>query len=153
VYKTSQRAAVTVTWDTAAGCSGHATRSNSVRDQSGRLWGFQQGVSCAFKGDATHKQVDLPGEPVITWAYAPACTQDPDARNSVRSEQGQLWGWEQGRSCAFRINNGKPSATWALAPRCTGERLLQGAGRVACLSNPHAAFLLRSLAHTRCGAW
>jgi hypothetical protein len=32
--------------------------------------------------------------------------------------QGQLWGWQQGRSCAFRIQNGTDKVSWASAPVC-----------------------------------
>jgi hypothetical protein len=78
----------------------------------------------AFKGDTTYTQSATPGRPQVTWQAAPLCVSTPDARNSVRDSQGQLWGWEggdqrRGQSCAFRsIDTDSPTVTWQAAPIC-----------------------------------
>jgi hypothetical protein len=38
--------------------------------------------------------------------------------NSVKAKAGEIWGWEDGKSCAFRINNN--GKTWLEAPKCKG---------------------------------
>lgn len=120
-YRTAGNAAITITWENAASCGGSKpTTSNSVYDQHGRLWGWQEGRSCAYRGSGVQAP-PAPGQVVVTWDAAPACAGVPDARNSVRNPQGQLWGWENGSSCAFRIQNGANTITWATAPVCKGS--------------------------------
>lgn len=82
--------------------------------------GFQNGKSCAYRGNPVQSP-PAPGQVVITWEAAASCAGAPDARNSVRNPQGQLWGYENGKSCAFRIQNGAPKVTWVTAPVCKGK--------------------------------
>lgn len=113
------KAAVTVSWDTAADCAGAATTSNSVSDSNSRLWGWQDGRSCAFRG--TQQQAPgVPGEELVTWESAPGCKGIPWGSNAVRGADGMLWGYEGGKSCAFRAPGANPSVTWAAAPPCVG---------------------------------
>lgn len=119
-FKTFTNTPVTITWENAASCSGRATTSNSVFDSNGRLWGWQDGRSCAYRG-AGVQAPPVPGQEVVTWEAAASCSGSPDARNSVRNPQGQLWGWENGKSCAFRIQNGVHTISWAAAPVCKGK--------------------------------
>jgi hypothetical protein len=44
------RGAQTISWEAAPACKFPPTRENSVPDTMGRLWSWQNGVSCAFKG-------------------------------------------------------------------------------------------------------
>lgn len=116
-FRTPNDQPITITWDNAVSCNNKPTTSNSVFDGENRLWGFQNGKSCAYRGNAVQSP-PAPGQVVITWDAAPPCAGAPDARNSVRNPQGQLWGYENGRSCAFRIQNGASKVTWATAPVC-----------------------------------
>lgn len=118
-FKTPNSQPITINWDNAVSCASRATTSNSVYDAQGRLWGWQDGRSCAYRGPAVQAP-PAPGQVVITWDAAPSCSGVPDARNSVRNQQGQLWGWESGKSCAFRIQNGAAKVTWVAAPVCKG---------------------------------
>lgn len=118
-YKTLIRTPVYLSWSSAPVCNGEPTTSNSVYDRSGRLWGWDSteggsGRSCSFRGTRM-QQPGEPGKPVLTWSTAPACTQPPTTKNSVKTRAGELWGWEPGLgSCAHRINNNGD------APRCKG---------------------------------
>jgi hypothetical protein len=38
--------------------------------------------------------------------------------NSVKTRAGEIWGWEEGASCAFRIQDN--GFTWLSAPKCKG---------------------------------
>lgn len=116
-FRTSHNRPVTISWDNALTCSGDATLSNSVYDSKNRLWGWQDGRSCAYRQAKSQASPD-PHQAVITWDAAPTCSGTPDARSSVRNPQGQLWGWEGGKSCAFRIQNGKQAVSWVTAPAC-----------------------------------
>jgi hypothetical protein len=113
------KAAVTVSWDTAADCAGAATTSNSVFDGNGRLWGWQQDRSCAFRGAQTQVP-GVSGQELVTWQSAPGCKGVPWGSNAVRGADGMLWGYENGKSCAFRTPGINPSVTWAAAPYCVG---------------------------------
>lgn len=115
----SGKAAVTVSWDTAADCTGIATTSNSVYDSNNRLWGWQDNRSCAFRG-AKVQAPGVPGQELVTWETAPNCKGIPWGSNAVRGADGMLWGYENGKSCAFRAPGANPSVTWAAAPTCVG---------------------------------
>ncbi|WIA23196.1 hypothetical protein OEZ86_010086 [Tetradesmus obliquus] len=41
-----------ISWATASDCAGAANVTNSVTDDNGRLWGWQQDASCAFRSSA-----------------------------------------------------------------------------------------------------
>lgn len=51
------------TWDTAPRCLSDPIDTTSTPDTMGRLWGFEAGMSCAFR--------DLLGRPLKAWANAP----------------------------------------------------------------------------------
>jgi hypothetical protein len=110
------RTPVYITWSNAPTCEGAPSTSNSVYDRSGRLWGWspQDQRSCAFRGS----RLQLPGEankPVLTWQTAPACKGAPTAMNSVKTRAGEIWGYEDGQSCAFRIHS---NGIFSAAPKC-----------------------------------
>jgi hypothetical protein len=44
------------------------------------------------------------------WVAAPACRQQPlsGAASSTSDSSGRLWGWEDGRSCAYKDASGQP---------------------------------------------
>jgi len=113
------KVAITVTWDTAVTCNGDATTGNSVYDGNGRLWGWQDNRSCAFRGQ---QQLDPSkrDQKLVTWETAPACKGIPWGSNAVRGADGQLWGYEDGKSCAFRHPQASQAVTWAAAPPCVG---------------------------------
>ncbi|WIA09369.1 hypothetical protein OEZ85_008775 [Tetradesmus obliquus] len=108
-----------VSWEDAPACEEQPSESNSVADDSGRLWGWQAGASCAFKneeaaasaakGDAA--RVAAPDAAAaaaeasrvsVVWEAAPSCSFSPNKGNAVPDTYGRLWSWENGRSCAFR---------------------------------------------------
>jgi hypothetical protein len=119
-FKTATgKIAITVSWDTAADCTGTATTSNSVFDTNGRLWGWQDGRSCAFRGEQAQAP-GPPGQQLVTWDIAPTCKGAPWGSNAVRGGDGQLWGYENGKSCAFRVPGASQAVTWAAAPPSVG---------------------------------
>lgn len=85
------------------------------------MWGWQDGRSCAFRGQDTQAP-SPPGQSLVTWDTAPPCQGKPWGSNAVRGADGQLWGYEENRSCAFRHPATSPAAMWAGAPRCSGSR-------------------------------
>lgn len=86
-----------------------------------RLWGWQDGRSCAFRGQS-RQAPGPPGVVLVTWDSAPACAGRPWGSNAVRGADGQLWGWEAGKSCAFRtVSASSQAAAWAAAPRCSND--------------------------------
>ena len=116
-FKTLLRTPVYFAWGNAPSCKDNPTTTNSVYDRSGRLWGWQDDRSCAFRGTRLQTTGDA-NKPVLTWASAPACRGVPNTMNSVKTRAGEIWGWEDGSSCAFRIvDNG---FSWMRAPRCKG---------------------------------
>ncbi|KAF6258041.1 hypothetical protein COO60DRAFT_1270964 [Scenedesmus sp. NREL 46B-D3] len=80
-------------------CDFVPTPRNSEPDRSGRLWGWQSGVSCAFRSAGAEGR---PQPVQYTWDNADVCRQQPDSSNSIPDTTGNLWGWQKGRSCAFR---------------------------------------------------
>jgi len=78
-------------WDGAPPCEGNATGPNSVSDSFGRLWGWEDGNSCAFRGKRWQNWL----------SQAPVCSGPPNDYNSVRDSWGRLWGWDSGMSCRF----------------------------------------------------
>lgn len=86
-----------------------------------RLWGWQGGNSCAFK-DQSQQAPSPTGAVAVTWDAAPACEGRPYGSNAVRGADGQLWGYEHKRSCAFRtVSPASQAAAWAAAPRCSSD--------------------------------
>lgn len=113
------KVAITVTWDTAMTCDGAPTTGNSVYDGNGRLWGWQDNRSCAFRGQQ-QQDPSKREQKLLTWETAPACKGIPWGSNAVRGADGQLWGYEDGNSCAFRHPQSSQAVTWAAAPPCVG---------------------------------
>lgn len=86
---------------------------------AGRLWGWQAGRSCAFRDQRTQLP-SPPGQVLVTWDTAPVCKGKPWGSNAVRGADGQLWGYENGASCAFRKAATTQATMWASAPPCMG---------------------------------
>lgn len=86
-----------VTWKEAKACSGVPTAANSVYDESGKLWGWQDSSNCAFKVDG---KAVKPAQ--LSWKTAAACSGQASSSNSVADLNGKKWGWSNGRTCAFR---------------------------------------------------
>jgi hypothetical protein len=92
--------AKSVSWQDAAACIEQPNESNSVADESGRLWGWQEGASCAFKSDnvtpigsrsdvarvATGSDGDATGRLSVVWEAAPSCSFSPNRANAVPGE-------------------------------------------------------------------
>lgn len=126
------RTPVYLTWTNAPSCSGAPTTTNSVFDKQRRLWGWlpDSGRSCAYHGIVQEQQQPQPQlqadgtettYKIVLWEDAPSCNGTPHARSSVKTRNGQFWGWEQGRSCAYRINDGNGTVSYAEAPKCGGS--------------------------------
>lgn len=73
--------------------------ANSVKDDSGRLWGWHNKSSCAFKQPTYHAGV--------TWDAAPACPPSVPVITAVVDHSGCRWGWHNNASCAFKPVNRK----------------------------------------------
>lgn len=72
------------------------------KDNGGRSGGTQ-GAS-ALSGSA------------LTWESAPVCDAKPIILNSVVDSEGNLWGWENEKSCAFRGFQVRSTATYDTLP-------------------------------------
>jgi hypothetical protein len=120
-FRTATRQPVFITWDTARSCAGTPTASNSVSDSIGRRWGYQQGRSCAFRAAQGESLQLPPDQQQPTWEDASVCPGDPTAANSVADTQGRRWGWFFGGSCAYRRGNldQQGPTSWATAPTCS----------------------------------
>lgn len=84
-------------WDAAPACTAAPTAANSVRDNSGRLWGWENQASCAYKSGST---------PLYSYGTAPGC--GPTATKAAyrtKDATGSVWGWEDGHSCLFRVSH------------------------------------------------
>ncbi len=97
-----------IIWDTAPLCTGVPNGETSLADDSGQLWGWQQGRSCAFRGKApsvSRMKGQLPIEPMHTlWENAPSCSSDPTIGNTLPDTFGRFWGEENGQACAFKVS-------------------------------------------------
>ncbi len=105
-------------WANAPRCAGRPDdRAQVTRDTVGRLWGWQKGISCAFK--SRDNQPLVPSDPAVGDAYdrAPLCDGVATAPNSLSDSFGRLWGWQDGRSCSFR---GKRKSSDEDPPNCSG---------------------------------
>eukprot|EP00775_Hariotina_reticulata_P012494 gene12494-12628_t len=123
-FRTATQQPVFTTWYTASSCAGTPTASNSVSDSVGRRWGYQQGRSCAFRAADGAASLQLPADQQQpTWQDASACPGYPTAANSVADSQGRRWGWFFGRSCAYRRGNQqleqRGPSSWQIAPTCS----------------------------------
>jgi len=88
------------TWQSSPSCWGVPSPQNSVLDDLGRLWGWQNGASCAYRSIPPLRG-STPA-PEVAWEAAPACWFAPTRQNSVPDTKGRLWGWQNSMSCAFR---------------------------------------------------
>lgn len=114
---------VKMDWETAVTCDDAPNERNSVVDDNGRLWGWQNDTSCAFRqwgkgskpenkpsakrepaGSFKEMQENLPGRVSTVWESAPTCSFAPTDANAVPDTFGRLWGWENDGSCVFRVS-------------------------------------------------
>lgn len=78
----------TFSWPSAPTCHGKPNGHTSTPDAEGRLWGYQDGRSCAFRTPND--------QPItITWDNAVSCTNKPTTSNSVFDAQGRLCKYTQ----------------------------------------------------------
>jgi hypothetical protein len=91
-------------WELAPACPFAPTSTNSVKDRSGRLWGWSGGKSCTFKAPV----YDL-------WFSAPACPPSLPQDSAVKDKSGRAWGWFNGTSCAWRVRVATQAAAGPLA--------------------------------------
>lgn len=84
-------------WTDAHACKTAPNKDNSEADDNGRLWGFQNGVSCAFKDGNDH-------HPLFYWEAAPTCPNGAAGPIATDTE-GRAWGWANGASCAYRVGH------------------------------------------------
>eukprot|EP00877_Chromochloris_zofingiensis_P003619 jgi/Chrzof1/13258/Cz07g26150.t1 len=94
------------TWLSASVCQNAPNRTNSVQDTYGRLWGWEQHHTCAFRS-SNGSAVFYDGYVQVKWETSPACTATPNMINSMRDAEGRLWGWEHNKNCAFKDSFGK----------------------------------------------
>jgi hypothetical protein len=65
---------------------------------------------------ATHEQHDPPANSSkVTWEDASACPFPPMADNTHKDDNGRLWSWHAGKSCAFKA---AVYDLWDTAPAC-----------------------------------
>jgi hypothetical protein len=126
----------TVSYNEAPTCLFPLTRSNSMADDQGRFWSLMDGKECVFRPAAA--AIPRPVARSVSWQDAPACVEQPNESNSVADNNGRLWGWQEGESCAFksesaaqgvtsgdaaRVATGdaasKVSVVWGAAPSCS----------------------------------
>jgi hypothetical protein len=82
-----------VSWEDAPACVEQPNESNSVADNNGRLRGWQEGASCAFKNENAASWVradaarlaagDAAGKVSVVWEAAPSCSFSPNKGNAV----------------------------------------------------------------------
>jgi hypothetical protein len=91
------------------------TRSNSMADDQGRFWSLMDGKECVFRPAAA--AIPRPVAKSVSWQDAPACIEQPNESNSVADDNGRLWGWQTGASCAFKNDSLAPIAIANAAAR------------------------------------
>lgn len=84
------RTPVYITWSNAPTCKDEPTNTNSVYDRSGRLWGWENDRSCAFRGTRWQAPGDT-SKPILSWTTAPDCKGSPSATNSIKTRAGEIW--------------------------------------------------------------
>jgi hypothetical protein len=117
---------VPLKWQSAVACRAAATNANSVVDADGKLWGWENGRSCAHRNAAgpagssssNNRAVSKSGVPTVAvqnlqsrsdkmtvlWESAPMCRAVPTAANTIADKFGRLWSWEDGTTCAFKVS-------------------------------------------------
>lgn len=84
-------------WATAPACSEPLVISSSQGDTVGRLWGYENGHSCAFKDEQQQALSPKQRTTLQTWSSAPSCPHIPTPGNSAPDSLGRLWGVWWGR--------------------------------------------------------
>jgi hypothetical protein len=100
------------------------TRSNSMADDQGRFWSLMDGKECVFRPAAA--AIPRPVARSVSWQDAAACIEQPNESNSVADDNGRLWGWQSGVSCAFKSDSLTP-----LAMRKDAARVAAGSSGAA----------------------
>lgn len=81
-----------------------------------------------------------------SFAESSACAKPPTAKTSTPDRAGRLWGWENARSCAFRVGDkpvlytGYEPGNWVTVPACLVPPFAPNAAtvgrRCACMGAP-----------------
>ncbi|WIA33528.1 hypothetical protein OEZ86_006652, partial [Tetradesmus obliquus] len=118
------------TWAAAPSCGAMPTAASSMPDAEGRLWGWNQNTKkpCACKDPKNHVLFYVDYAPG-SWLHTPACKSAPFPEDSVADSHFRVWGWDDGRLCAFKDDQQQPTPinkknnrlAWADAPACTQE--------------------------------
>jgi hypothetical protein len=82
------------TWEATPACSALPNSTTSVLDKSGRLWGWENEASCAYKATSV---------PLYTYETAPECGPTGTYGDLVQDSMNRLWGYEDGHSCKVRV--------------------------------------------------
>ncbi|KAL6754667.1 hypothetical protein V8C86DRAFT_315460 [Haematococcus lacustris] len=99
-------------FESAPACSGAITPTSSQADASGRLWGFENGRSCAFKplvsngSAATAAGMSPASSAEVSWVSAPACPHAATDSSYQPDSLGRKWGWNGSSSCKYVDANG-----------------------------------------------
>lgn len=83
-------------WVSAPACSAVPNATTAVLDESGRLWGWENEASCAYKTASV---------PLFFWETAPGCGPTGTNGDIVQDSMGRSWGWEDGHSCAIKVRD------------------------------------------------
>eukprot|EP00879_Flechtneria_rotunda_P030689 GHRR01033357.1.p1 GENE.GHRR01033357.1~~GHRR01033357.1.p1 ORF type:complete len:103 (-),score=40.63 GHRR01033357.1:590-898(-) len=74
--------------------------SSALQDTEGRLWWYESGRSCAYRG-ADGKPLYYIGYVQVKWDTAPACPGTATLTNSMADAQGRMWGWSDNKPCKY----------------------------------------------------
>lgn len=94
-----------VTWASADPCRNALNDTDSTPDVLGRRWGWEGGVTCAYK--------DAAGQPRYTFSTAPRCS-DLTQASSPPDAEGHIW--SSAYTCAFKSLTNLPLTSWESAP-------------------------------------
>jgi hypothetical protein len=91
----------------APSCLFPPSATNSLSDAQGRLWGWMRGSSCLFRQlDSTTAEAaanaTARAASKLAWETAVVCNGVPNGETSLMDEEGNLWGWQNSRSCSWR---------------------------------------------------
>ncbi|KAJ9512110.1 hypothetical protein QJQ45_012731 [Haematococcus lacustris] len=113
----------TVSWDQAPSCITYG-KANVKEDSFGHSWAWDTALnrSCAVRSNSTMRSTDFQA--------APLCKAAPTAESAKADVLGNLWGWENNASCAFRDASGMPLLLQTTVTKIN-RRLLQTATAVA----------------------
>jgi hypothetical protein len=89
-------------WERAPRCVGEpAAGPDTLKDSLGRLWGWQNGESCAYKGADGQPEAAMDPFVGVAWEHAPPCREPRTEDNVVQDGFGRAWGWQDGNSCRY----------------------------------------------------